>query len=139
MYLPNTLSSTEFVSWISLVKLILMPYSTSSPADTFDSTNEASRFERSPVHLIRSLYLAGAALVSGTPEDEITIRGWNVEDGVIPQLMRSSLSPSPILYFHWNVKLVPTIVFLGLVYFVRNLVKPSAEKKLTMTTSVLCR
>ena len=75
--------------------------------------------------------------MSGTPEDEITIRGWNVEDGVIPQLMRSSLSPSPTSYFHWKVKLVPTIVFLGLEYFVSKLVKPSAGK-LIINYEYLC-
>ena len=87
-----------------------MPYSSSSPGVTFTRTKEATDFDKSPVHVMRPLYLVGAALVSATPEGDTKTRFIFVEDGVNCQLtlLKFALSASVILYNHLKVKLDPT-------------------------------
>ena len=90
-----------------------MPYSSSSPGVTFNRTKEATDFDKSPVHVMRPLYLAGAALVSATPEVDTKTRVCRAEDGVNSQLilLKFALSASVILYNHLKVKLDPTTAF----------------------------
>ena len=87
-----------------------MPYSSSSPGVTFTRTKEATDFDKSPVHVMRPLYLGGAALVSTTPEGDTKTRVVCAEDGVKTQLilLKFALSASEILYNHLKVKLDPT-------------------------------
>ena len=90
-----------------------MPYSSSSPVDTFNRTKEATDFDKSPVHVMRPLYLAGAALVSGLAGGDIDTRVLNVEDDIKPHriLLKFALSASVILYNHLKVQLDPTTAF----------------------------
>ena len=67
VHLPSTLRSTESFSSSNGPNTIRMPYSSSSPDVTFKRTNEATDFDKFPVHVMRPLYLDGAALVSVTP------------------------------------------------------------------------
>ena len=66
---------------------MIMPYSSSSPDVTFNRTKEATNFDRSPVHVMRPLYLAGAALVSGMPDKGTKTRARIAKDGIVPQVI----------------------------------------------------
>ena len=113
VHLPSTLRSTVSFSTSNGPNLIRMPYSSSSPGVTFNRTKEATDFDKSPVHVMRPLYLAGAALASATPEGGTKTRVCTAEDGVNSQLIRLNfaLSASVILYNHLKVKLDPTTAF----------------------------
>ena len=133
LHLPSTLRFTESFNASNRPILISMKYSCSSPDVTFDRTKEATNFDRSPVHVMRFLYLGKYLLMAETPFGNTATRDRNAEDGVTKPhsiLLNFSLSASANSYFHWKVKLDPTTALWGLEYFVSKcVVTPSTGRK----------
>ena len=133
LHLPSTLRFTESFNASNRPILISMKYSCSSPDVTFDRTKEATNFDRSPVHVMRFLYLAQYVLMCETPFGNTEARNRNAEDGVTKPhsiVLNFSLSASANSYFHWKVKLDPTTALWGLEYFVSKcVVTPSTGRK----------